>query len=75
MYSNCGGSGFLPPSLHMWSCLVFSSQFPLHPWLCADSDFLQEPEQCNDANWVVKELWEVLGVALGSKVLAACDVK
>ena len=75
MCGNCGGSGFIPPSLCVWSCLISSSQFPLCPQFRADSGFLQEPEQCNDTLQVVEELQEVLGAASGSKVLAAHDVK
>ena len=75
MCGNCGGSGFFPPGLCVWSHLISSSQFPLCPQFCTDSSFLQEPEQCNDALQVVEELQEVLGAASGSKVLVVHDVK
>ena len=75
MCGDCEGSGFIPPSLRVWSRLISSSRFPLRPRLRADSGFLQEPEQCDDALRVVEELREVLGAASGSKVLVARDVK
>ena len=76
MCGDCGGSGFIPPSLCVWSCLISSSQFPICPQFCTDSGFLQEPEQYDDDMlWVVKELWEVSGVALGSKMLVVCNIK
>ena len=65
-----GGLCECGPDLHFYSSILLS-WLPLCLWLCTGSCLLQEVKQPKDLHLVLKELGEVLGAAISSKVPTA----